>query len=81
MRTQRKKYKPHDHRPREFREGDRVTPIYYGIKSKRAVGTFKFYCPGYLSHAMVRWDGASMDSRVKVENLSLIEGGRAHEDI
>lgn len=73
-------FTPHNHRPREFREGDRVTPIYYGVKS-HAVGTFKFYCPGYLSHAMVRWDGASMDSRVKVEHLSLIEGGRSDASV
>lgn len=58
--------------PTPFRKGDRVTPVYYGTAS-RAVGTFVMYCPGYLSHCMVRWDGAALDSRVKAENLSLVE--------
>ena len=58
--------------PRLFREGDRVGPSYYGEKSD-ARGTFMMYCPGYLSHAVVRWDGAAMPSRIAVSKLRLVE--------
>lgn len=74
MRTRNTTFKPHDHRPKLFREGDRVQVTYYGTTS-RAVGTFVMYCTGYLSHCMVRWDGTHMDSRVAVDKLSLVSGG------
>lgn len=60
--------------PTPFNPGDRVTPLYQGVKS-RAVGTFVVYCPGYLSHCMVRWDDAKVDSRIAVAKLALVSGG------
>lgn len=55
-----------------FREGDRVTELSYGDKPPKLRGTFQGYCRGYLSHAIVLWDGAPAPMRVAAARLVLL---------
>lgn len=57
--------------PTPFREGDRVG--HHIIKPSERHGTFTGYCRGYLSHAIVLWDGDALPTRVKASTLRLIE--------
>ena len=63
-----------------FQPGDVVGPLYSGSGVVRRA-EFKFYCPGYKSHCMVRWEGDELDTRIAAVKLRLLErGGIKYDD-